>query len=105
MDAQLKRGVLEACVLSALIREPSYGYRIIKGLTPVVAISESTLYPILKRLEASGHLTVQSREHNGRLRKYYAITESGKHRLLQFIAEWEGIADIYQYIQNEVKQL
>ncbi len=105
MDAQLKRGVLEACVLSALLKKPSYGYRIIKSLTPVVAISESTLYPILKRLETSGHLTVESREHNGRLRKYYAITESGKHRLLQFIAEWEGIADIYHYIQSEVEQL
>jgi PadR family transcriptional regulator, regulatory protein PadR len=105
VDAQLKRGVLEACVLSAMLAEPSYGYRIIKNLAPVVTISESTLYPILKRLETSGHLTVQSREHNGRLRKYYAITESGKHRLLQFIAEWEGITEIYRYIQNEVEQL
>ena len=104
-DAQLKRGVLEACVLSALLSEPSYGYRIIKSLSPVVAISESTLYPILKRLESSGHLCVESREHSGRLRKYYAITQSGKDRLLQFIAEWEGIAEIYRYIQNEVEQL
>lgn len=97
--------MLEACVLSALLKKPSYGYRIIKSLTPVVAISESTLYPILKRLETSGNLSAESREHNGRLRKYYAITESGKHRLLQFIAEWEGIADIYQYIQREVQQI
>ena len=105
MDAQLKRGVLEACVLSALIKERSYGYKIIKSLAPVVAISESTLYPILKRLETSGCLNVQSLEHNGRLRKYYGITESGKDRLRQFIAEWEGIADIYHYIQNEVETL
>ncbi len=104
MDAQLKRGVLEACVLSALLREPSYGYRIIKSLAPVVTISESTLYPILKRLELSGHLTVESREHTGRLRKYYAITERGHHRLLQFIAEWEGITELYQYIQSEVNR-
>lgn len=104
MDAQLKRGILEACVLSALLREPSYGYRIIKSLSPVVAISESTLYPILKRLELSGHLTADSREHSGRLRKYYTITERGRHRLLTFIAEWEGIADIYQYIQSEVNR-
>ena len=105
MDAQLKRGVLDVCVLSALLKEPSYGYRIIKSLAPVVKISESTLYPILKRLETSGYLNVQSLEHNGRLRKYYAITESGKDRLRHFIDEWEGIADIYTYIQNEVKQL
>lgn len=105
MDAQLKRGVLEVCVLSALLKERSYGYMIIKSLTPVVKISESTLYPILKRLETSGYLTVQSLEHNGRLRKYYAITESGKDRLKQFIVEWEGIADIYHYIQNEVQSI
>ncbi|MBN1778068.1 MAG: PadR family transcriptional regulator [Clostridiales bacterium] len=105
MDAQLKRGVLEVCVLSALLKEPSYGYRIIKSLSPVVKISESTLYPILKRLETSGYLSVRSLEHNGRLRKYYAINESGKDRLRQFIDEWEGIADIYTYIQNEVRQL
>ena len=105
MDAQLKRGVLEACVLSALIKERSYGYKIIKTLAPVVAISESTLYPILKRLETAGFLSVQSLEHSGRLRKYYGITESGKNRLRQFIAEWEGIADIYHYIQNEVETL
>ena len=105
MDAQLKRGVLDVCVLSALVKTPSYGYRIIKSLSPVVAISESTLYPILKRLETSGYVTAQSAEHNGRLRKYYAITESGKTRLKQFIDEWEGIADIYQYIQKEVESI
>lgn len=105
MDAQLKRGILDACVLSALLKERSYGYRIIKELAPVVTISESTLYPILKRLETSGHLTVQALEHNGRLRKYYAITPSGKDKLKQFIAEWEGIADIYHYIQGEVRKL
>ncbi|MFH1880304.1 MAG: PadR family transcriptional regulator [Bacillota bacterium] len=105
MDAQLKRGVLEACVLSALVKDRSYGYQIIKSLAPVVKISESTLYPILKRLETSGYLAAQSLEHNGRLRKYYAITGIGRERLTQFIAEWEGIADIYQYIQNEVAKL
>lgn len=105
MDAQLKRGVLEACVLSALLKERSYGYQIIKNLAPVVEISESTLYPILKRLETAGCLSVQSAEHNGRLRKYYAITESGRERLRQFIAEWKEIADIYHYIQNEAVEL
>ena len=105
MDAQLKRGVLEACVLSALLRERSYGYQIIKSLAPVVEISESTLYPILKRLETSGFLNVQAAEHNGRIRKYYAITESGKRRLRQFIVEWEGIADIYHFIRGEVERL
>jgi PadR family transcriptional regulator, regulatory protein PadR len=105
MDAQLKRGVLEACVLGALASERSYGYRIIQSLAPVVEISESTLYPILKRLVTAGSLAVESAEHNGRVRKYYAITENGKERLRQFIAEWEGIAELYHYIQNEVAKL
>ena len=71
MDIQLKRGLLEICVLCALLHEDSYGYKIIKDVSEYVEISESTLYPILRRLEAAGALTVYSAEHNGRLRKYY----------------------------------
>ena len=65
MDIQLKRGLLEVCVLSALLQEDSYGYKIIKDLQPCIEISESTLYPILRRLEAAGALNVYSAEHNG----------------------------------------
>lgn len=67
MDIQLKRGVLDVCVLSAIRERDSYGYQIIKDLSPCVRLSESTLYTILKRLEAAGLLTVRSAEHNGRL--------------------------------------
>ena len=70
MDIQLKRGLLEICVLAAIKNEESYGYRIIKDVAPFVEISESTLYSILRRLEAGELLTVRSAEHNGRLRKY-----------------------------------
>lgn len=77
MDTQLKRGVLDVCVLSAIRERDSYGYQIIKDLSPCVRLSESTLYTILKRLEAAGLLTVRSAEHNGRLRKYYHITAAG----------------------------
>ena len=74
MDAQLKRGLLDVCVLSAIKDEDSYGYKIIKDLKPYIELSESTLYTILKRLEAGRLLTVKSAEHDGRLRKYYHIT-------------------------------
>ena len=77
MDVQLKRGILEICVLASVKGEDSYGYRIIKDIQPYMEISESTLYPILKRLESSGCLTHYSVEHNGRLRKYYQITKEG----------------------------
>lgn len=101
MDIQLKRGILDVCVLKALKGGDSYGYRIIKDLSPYVELSESTLYPILKRLEAARHLTVYSREHNGRLRKYYSITESGEARIREFLTDWEDIMRAYRFIEGE----
>ena len=103
MDAQLKRGVLEACVLASALRQDTYGYQIIKDLEPVIAVSESTLYPILKRLEASGCLDVRSVEHNGRLRKYYHITDEGRARIADFIEQWRTIQQVYHYIEEEMQ--
>ena len=74
MDIQLKRGLLDVCVLAAIKDEESYGYQIIKDVKPYVELSESTLYPILRRLETANLLTVRSSPHNGLLRKYYRIT-------------------------------
>ncbi|MBQ8340785.1 MAG: PadR family transcriptional regulator [Clostridia bacterium] len=101
MDIQLKRGLLEICVLAAIKNEESYGYQIIKDIKPFVEISESTLYPILRRLEAGECLTVRSAEHNGRLRKYYSITNAGRARLSVFAAEWEEMMRIYQFVTKE----
>ena len=98
MDIQMKRGILDVCVLAAIQYEESYGYQIIKDIKPFVEISESTLYPILRRLEASELLTVRSAEHNGRLRKYYRITPAGIARLAEFEAEWEQMKNIHQFV-------
>jgi len=98
MDIQLKRGLLDVCVLSAIQKEDSYGYQIIKDIKPYVEISESTLYPILRRLEAAQLLTVRSAEHNGRLRKYYHITEAGRKRIETFKTEWNEITSIYRFV-------
>lgn len=98
MDIQLKRGLLEVCVLADLRRGDSYGYRLIKDIGGCIEISESTLYPILKRLEAAGMLTVYSVEHNGRLRKYYRITPQGLARLEAFKQEWREITAVYNFI-------
>ena len=98
MDAQLKRGVLDVCVLAAIKNEDSYGYKIIKDLSPIVELSESTLYTILKRLETSGMLIVRKTEFEGRLRKYYHITEVGLKRIKDFKNEWKEIMDIYSFI-------
>ena len=102
MDTQLKRGLLDVCVLAALVRGDSYGYQIIKDLSPYVTMSESTLYPILRRLEAAGSLRVYSAEFGGRLRKYYSITPGGREKLAEFMQEWKSIMSIYDFIENEV---
>ncbi len=101
MDSQLKRGILDICVLSAIKDGESYGYRIIKDIGAFVKISESTLYPILRRLEEANCLTVRSSEHNGRLRKYYSITPQGLARIEEFVAEWKEIMEIYKFITRE----
>ena len=103
MDIQLKRGLLEICVLASLLAGDSYGYQIIKDTSPYIEISESTLYPILKRLEAANCLTVYTKEHNGRLRKYYRITSQGRQRLTEFKQEWDEIMTVYQFITRETE--
>ena len=104
MDVQLKRGMLDVCVLAAIKNEDSYGYKIIKDVKPYIDISESTLYPILRRLEASELLTVRTAEHNGRLRKYYRITDAGRERIEAFKSEWAELLSIYRYIAEECKE-
>lgn len=98
MDIQLKKGLLDVCVLSVLRKEESYGYKIISDIAPYIEISESTLYPILKRLEATGAVTTRSLEYNGRLRKYYAITEKGRQKTREFIEDIKEFEKIYQFI-------
>lgn len=100
MDAQLKKGLLEVCVLSVLRGGESYGYKIISDVAPYIEISESTLYPILKRLEAAGAVTTQSREYNGRLRKYYKITDKGLQKIDEFIENAREFERIYLFISN-----
>ena len=101
MDNQLKRGLLDVCVLAAIKNEDSYGYQIIKDVRPYVELSESTLYTILKRLELAGMLTVRSAEHGGRLRKYYHITRAGLGRIEDFKDEWREVMTIYQFVARE----
>ena len=101
MDVQLKRGLLDVCVLAAIKSEDSYGYKIIKDMKPYLKLSESTLYTILKRLETANMLTVRTAEHGGRLRKYYHITEAGLRRIGEFRDEWKEILSIYQFVTKE----
>ena len=104
MDIQLKRGLLDVCVLAAIKNEESYGYKIIKDMKPYLELSESTLYTILKRLETAKLLTVRSAEHGGRLRKYYRITQAGTQRILEFREDWKEMLAVYQFVMREGDQ-
>lgn len=103
LDPQLKRGILETCVLAAVSREDSYGYKIIKDLSGFIELTESTLYPILRRLETAGNLTVYSVEHNGRLRKFYRITDMGHAAIEEFLKDWPEIETMVDFIREGEK--
>lgn len=98
MDIQLKKGILDVCVLHAISKGESYGYKIISDLEGIIEISESTLYPILKRLEASGCITARTAEYSGRLRRYYKITSLGLKKIVSGRADLQEINVIYKKI-------
>lgn len=102
MDVQMKKGLLDVCVLALLGRGESYGYQLVSELSSVVKISESTLYPILKRLEGAGQLVTYTKEYNGRLRRYYRITEAGENRVAEFANDWKEMERINAFIQKRV---
>ena len=101
MDSQLKRGILDVSVLSVLNSGESYGYKIINDLSSVIAVSESTLYPILKRLEQGEFVTTRTAEHNGRLRKYYMITQKGKKRIEEFLGDMDELIKVHDFIRGQ----
>lgn len=101
MDTQIKKGLLDICVLAVIEKDDSYGYQIIRDVSGCIEISESTLYPILKRLEMGGYLSTYSVAHNGRLRKYYRITPLGKTRITDFFQEWNEMVRIHDFIVQE----
>ncbi len=104
MDTQLKRGSLDICVLAALLKEDSYGYKIIKDLSDTIEISESTLYPILKRLEKNGYLSTYSKEHQGRLRKMYRISKSGVEKIQDYLLDFKELIKVYDFIERETRK-
>ena len=100
MDAQLKRGVIEACVLKLLDKGDSYGYALSRDAAQVIPLSESTLYPVLKRLETAGQVESYTREHGGRLRRYYHITDKGQRAIKDFLLEWAEIKKVYDFVRE-----
>lgn len=103
MNVQIKKGIVEVCVLASLAKEPSYGYKIISDISELIEISESTLYPILRRLEAQDMLRTYTRDFNGRTRKYYEITRLGRQKIKDFIEEWKNMEQVYDFILRKGK--
>lgn len=103
MDTQMKRGLTEACVLALLSGGDSYGYQLSRQAGGLMPMSESTLYPVLRRLEESGAVETYSKEHGGRLRHYYRITAKGREQMSGFAREWEQLGRIYELIRQAEK--
>ena len=104
MDTQRKKGLLDILVLSVLLSGPSYGYKIIQDISEVMEVSESTMYPIFKRLESSGCVLTYSEEHNGRKRKYSSLTDTGREKIDSFLSEWQEMMQIYDFIMQNRRQ-
>lgn len=98
MDTQMKKGLLDVCVLSTLKKEDTYGYKLTQEITGLLDTSESALYPVLRRLESQSLLETYSSEHSGRLRKYYRITAKGIERLNENIVELKDLKNVLDYI-------
>lgn len=103
MNVQLKRGTLDILVLSVISKGETYGYKIVKDLEDFYPISESTLYPILKRLVESNSVKVRDESINGRLRKMYSITGIGYEKILKFLEDFQEILMVYGYIKMETR--
>ena len=89
MTYQLAAPLLDACVLGVLAKEDAYGYTLTQKVMEVVDMSESTLYPVLRRLQKEECLVTYDQPYQGRNRRYYRITEPGKERLSFYRQEWE----------------
>lgn len=90
MVFQLGSGLLDACVLAILDKGDTYGYVLTQNVKDVVDISESTLYPVLRRLQKDECLTTYDLPYAGRNRRYYKITQMGRDRLLMYQTEWNN---------------
>jgi len=89
MTFQLGSALLDACVLAIVDKEDAYGYSLTQQIQSVMYISESTLYPVLRRLQKADCLTTYDQPYQGRNRRYYQITEQGRIRLLELLKEWQ----------------
>lgn len=96
--------LLDAIVLAVVSREQegTYGYKITQEVREVIDISESTLYPVLRRLQKDDCLEVYDQEYGGRNRRYYKVTEKGDAQLKLYKSEWRQYSEKISAILLEV---
>lgn len=94
---QISSSILEACVIAVLHKGDAYGYTLTQSVRQRIGISESTLYPVLRRLEKEGHLITYEEKQSGRLRRYYRLTESG---MLEYEKNKQKWAEYCQRIES-----
>jgi len=88
MNFQVGAALLDACVLAILSREDAYGYVLTQNVKEILNVSESTLYPVLRRLQKEDCLTAYDMPFDGRNRRYYQITDPGKERMGAYLTQW-----------------
>lgn len=105
MNIQFKKGVLEICVLALLDKQDRYGYELVQKISDQIAISEGSVYPLLRRLTKEGYFTTYLQEsREGPSRKYYRLTDSGRDYLYELVREWEAFTlGVNQLIKEGVK--
>ena len=102
MNIQFKKGVLELCVLSMLMKHERYGYELAQSLSDRIQISDGTVYPILRKLAADGYVTTYLQESSGGPpRKYYAITQKGRTSHFLLLKEWQKFVSHVNEIMGE----
>jgi PadR family transcriptional regulator, regulatory protein PadR len=94
MKTQLKKGTLDMCVLAVLARGDSYAYELVSTLSETMEISEGTIYPLMRRLQAEAWVSTYLVEStSGPPRKYYSLTGPGRKALGAMEGEWKSFVD------------
>ena len=105
MDTQLKKGVLEMCVLAVLQVKDCYGYELVNQISKKIAVSEGTIYPLLRRLKTEDYVDIYHVESSGGpSRKYYRLTETGREVATSLIKEWQNFHKSINELLKEIEK-